>query len=161
MIKGGQEMKKLLLYLSILIVIVSATGCSNSKETSQVTQQQSTENNSKATQKEEIKETLEEVKKKAVKANFIDMNTGKKIDGYVYITGEVLLESGTEKLDWINVTTEEGNGYGIYSVLNMVDEKLDIKDGDIVTFYGIQAPKREETGAPSIVAEFYEKGETK
>lgn len=74
------------------------------------------------TDNEEISspEEIEELKSKAVKADFVEINSGKTEEGSkLYLEGEIGVIEGTDVFDKFALTTREGDGYGVYDVINL------------------------------------------
>ncbi|MCW1929554.1 hypothetical protein [Bhargavaea beijingensis] len=110
---------------------------------------------------EEIKEksdepTQEELNEKlkadAVELDFVDAIQGEIEKGTrVKLTGKAdIFMPGT--FQTFSLTTIEGNGYGIYNVINFDTTEAEFQEGDQVTIYGTFKGEEEGTGLPEITA---------
>ena len=110
----------------------------------------------------EKEQTQEEINKKlkldATKADFVEINGYEKenIGKYLFIDGEVsFVGDVNEAIPLFTVTTKEGDGYGIYDVMNFYD--IEVKKGDKVKVYGSLSSEKSNVGAPQISGIIIEK----
>jgi len=84
-----------------------------------------------------------------VAANCGDIPVGTKL----YLEGKVEVIFGTDTLDVFTLSTVEGDGYGMYDILNFYKNELDIEEGDSVQVWGFYNGRDDgKTGAPVIGA---------
>lgn len=144
---------KLLLILGLVVLMIFASfiaGC-NPSENSQDTLEKADTQQSGPTQ-EELNEKL---KQEAIKANFVEINGG-SVDVYtkIYAEGIISVVMKPGLLGEFSLTTEEGNGFGIYTIRNF-DLNGPIENSDIdrrITVWGVFWGKDPETGIPIITS---------
>jgi hypothetical protein len=91
-------------------------------------------------------------RKFSVEAEFVKINGGDYDSNDPYkITGEVSALTGKEQGHEFMLTTEENDGYGVYTVTIMTSE-VNISEGDIVTAYGTFGKEKSDVGAPNLIA---------
>ncbi|WP_054948989.1 hypothetical protein [Numidum massiliense] len=97
----------------------------------------------------------EQLKKEAVEANFVELNSDDAEDGKkVFAVGEITNIQEEGKLGKFTLTTEEENGNGMYTV-NSMTVRYEPKESDRVKVYGSYDGK-DETGMPIITATIIE-----
>lgn len=143
--------KKQIISTSILAIIIFAIGYFvgdarainrvNKQISAKVSNEQTNSKENKKTNDTDKKESQDDINKKtkaqAVKADFVTINGHEKEnkDKPFFIIGEVTNIDDTNKvLPTFTVTTKEGNGLGVYDVLNF--QKISINKGDKVKVYG-------------------------
>lgn len=142
-------MKRLLLLLMAALLLaacgndepkkVEVDGPDNEKEVVEDTE-------SKPTQ-DEINEKL---KSEAVEYSFVEINGGEvKENEKVKLTGEVSLVMNESIPGRFMLTTTEGDGFGMYTIVNALS--IDVEEGTNVTVYGSYAGV-DETGMPEITS---------
>ena len=155
------------LIIFIIALAITPTGSESSQNTINtkgVTKEINLDKKNKPEKKLSQEELNIRLKKEAVKAEFIELNSNSKsnINKKVYLEGTVgtILKDGV--LGEFSVNTKEENGYGIYTILNMhTTEKETLKQGDIIKIYGVYDGK-EKDNIPKITAIIIEKiGENK
>lgn len=111
------------------------------------TKQVESENTVKKTQEE----LNNEIKAKAVKAEFTKINSGEWTNKEVYIEGEISFEPiNDEILSEMLVTVEEDEGFGVYTVLIIDRSNIDkLLNGTKIRVYG-KCRKDETTGMPAL-----------
>ncbi len=104
----------------------------------------------------------EDPRPKAVEADFVKINAGEWEGKFVKAVGEVsLIKLKTDQIIIFDLTTQEGDGYGVYSVeaaFNVGEIERDIAEGDRVVVYGT-VEKPNDLMMPVIGASIIEKGE--
>ncbi|MBS4958920.1 MULTISPECIES: hypothetical protein [Clostridium] len=139
-------MKRLLVAIISGIIVVSLSGCAsnksveNNKESKpdmKVEEQKKDEKEQKVSQ-EDLNEQL---KKEAVKADFVELNgnTDKNKNLKVFAEGTISVVDYDRVMDIFpsfTLTQEEGEGYGIYHISNVLSVE-GLKDGDKVKVYGV------------------------
>jgi hypothetical protein len=144
-------MKKLIgvgLLLSLLLVACSSESSEPVEEETKV----STEETKKDEPTQE--ELNAQLKEEATKANFVELNSddtekGQKI--FTVGTIDVVIKEGM--LGEFSFTTEEDEGYGMYTVVNVMG--TEVTKGDKVKIYGVYDGK-DESGFPIINATIIE-----
>ncbi|USK48848.1 DNA-binding protein [Bacillus sp. CMF12] len=118
-----------------------------------------TETNTEVSSKEEEpsqEELNAKLKDEAVQANFVELNVDNPPDGKkVFAEGEVSTLIKDDVLDEFTITTNEGNGHGMYSVNLINTTEFEYKEGDRVRIYGAVKGK-DEGGLPQISATIIE-----
>lgn len=138
-------MKKLLVLLGVVFLLVA---CGGNEET-----KSKTEDVKAATNKEETNEPTQaeldaKLKEEATPLDFIAANGDEVAEGTrVTITGEVTIVMSEGVGGEFSVTTEDNDGFGVYTVKNL--SMKEVVKGDTVTVYGIY-DGRDVLGIPSI-----------
>lgn len=148
-------MKKSL--MGLLFISLTLVACSNEAEQQPVADQPVEETTTGSQEPEQTQEQLnEEIKKKAVRADFVEMNVDNPPDGkIVFVEGEVsVLTKGA--IDEFILTSKEGNGHGMYNILLANTTDAEFSEGDHVKVYGAVNGK-DDTGMPQIFANLLEK----
>ncbi len=152
-------MRKIIFTLTIIIMILFVYGCSsNSLESNQAlpTTEIDLENDANPTNTEE---------KIATKDDFIEADFNKIFNNEwehmkVKVTGEVWDRTDRGAIiEFILAKTSDG-GFGYYKIKTVSYKEgvdITIKEGDIVTIYGVVTVPDEMTGLPMIVANIVEK----
>lgn len=98
------------------------------------------------------------LKEEAVQANFVDINGDKVAKGAkLYLEGKIETIFGTDRLDKFSMSTKENGGYGMYDIVNLVGNGINIKKGDNIKVWGVYNGKDEKTSMPIIDMTVYEK----
>ncbi len=139
-----------LLITSLLVACESADETPNAAETNEATVSQK-----EAPKEEEVSQDKlnEELKREATAIDFVAANTGEVSENErVKLEGEisVLSPEGLRGGDF-TLTTTEGDGYGMYNVINMNTVEIPIQEGDAVTVYGVFNGK-DSMGLPEVTA---------
>ena len=148
--------KKLGLYICILVLAVGMVGCgtnksSETKPTAVKVAEQKTTEPSQA-------EINEKIKKEAVKADFVEINGYEAANAgkSYYVEGTVSNVDNTNNvLHLFTVTTKEGDGAGMYDILNFSD--VSVVEGDKVKVYGKLDGVKNEKGMIQISGNVIEK----
>lgn len=141
-------MKKLLIAIVSLVII---SGCSSEpKETVKKVPEVSQKNNEPT--QDELNEKL---KSEAVRADFVELNGGKaEMNKRVFAVGEVTIVIKEGSMGEFTLTTVDGDGYGMYTVKNVLG--TEVNEGDQVKVYGPFTGK-DDLGFPTISATIIEK----
>lgn len=136
-------MKKLIFTLIALLLFIAACNSDNDKPETSV----------EPTTNEPTQEELnEQLKEEAIEADIIQINGDEVEEGTkLKATGEIsVYKEGLGPLgkDFM-LTTEEGNGHGIYQIINMDANDTTIQEEQTVTVYGTYYGK-DESGTPQI-----------
>ena len=134
------EYKKYATLLIVLFVLIMFVGCGNSQgEPTDIKKEEPTQ-----------AELDAELRKEAVRADFVELNSegedaeiGKKVFAEGVI--DVVMSEGVG--GEFSLSTKEGEGYGIYTVVNISSNK--IREGDTVKIWGVFDGKDEEIGRAS------------
>lgn len=95
------------------------------------------------------------LKEAAVEADFVELNVDSPPVGKeVFLTGEVILTSESELGEALSVTTEEKDGTGMYTILNMSDVTVEM--GKTYKVYGSVIGKKADDGTTQILGEIIE-----
>ncbi|MFO1445998.1 hypothetical protein KDN24_22900 [Bacillus sp. Bva_UNVM-123] len=149
-------MKKLLfVFLSTMFLF----GCS-SEETTKQKKEEPTQEDSKNEETNKVEATQEELNEKlkseAVQANFVELNDpAAEENKKVFAEGEVSVISETGPFKTFNLTTNQGDGFGIYSIVDILEDE-EYQEGDIVKIYGTFKGKN-NLGMPEITSTVIEK----
>lgn len=142
----------------VLIFIVSA--CNRGRAQTIVPNNKSVQKNELVEESTNLKEPTQEelnaiMKDEAIKADFVKVNGG-EVEIYTKLTlqGEVTSIMSDGVGGEFTLTTVEGNGYGMYTILNYSIE--DVNKGDFVKVWGAYDGKA-NTGMPLIIATIIEK----
>lgn len=104
-------------------------------------------------------EKIEEIKREATKANFVELNSGatELLAKKVFVEGKVSFIDTTTVPKTFTLTSTEDNGYGMYTI-TFYDEAVGdlITDGDTVKVFGL-AMGSSDLGMPKITCEAIEK----
>lgn len=154
--------KKVLTFFMAVALSLSIVGCGNTSNGSK------TENNAKQEQKQDEKkesvkaksqdELDKEIKNTATKADFVKINGHEKehVGEAYYIVGEVSFIDDTNKiLPTFTVKTKEGEGFGLYDIMNF--KKVELKEGDEVKVFGKLSGEKSKIGSPQISGNVIEK----
>lgn len=100
------------------------------------------------------------LKSVAVKADFVKLNgyEAENKDLKVKVTGKVSVVDDSKKIedfDCFQLTAKEGNGYGIYTIINIMP--IPVKEGDTVTAYGTVNAEKSKYGGIGITSTVIEK----
>lgn len=154
-------MKKQMLIIALLgVTVLGFVGCGGSEEVKSNNPNKQETTSEKDSKEEENSISLEESNKKireeAVKADFVKIN-GEEMNGKaVFVTGKVSNLELDETIPRFTLTSEENNGYGIYTMVLFDDDAKDrIKDGETITAYGYVIA-RDSSGIPQITANIIE-----
>lgn len=94
----------------------------------------------------------EKFREYAKEADFVAINADDYDPQDPYkITGEVSALAGTEYGSEFMLTVEQKDGFGIYTV-TIMDDNVNINDGDTVTAYGTFSENRASDGTPNLLA---------
>lgn len=158
-------MKKALSILTVGVLSVCLIACSNSKENT-TKKDDVTKTSVNETKKEEKKQlTKQEIddnlKKEAVKVDFIKVNGHEKEnkDLKVYAEGKISIVDYKNKMDIFPsfvLTQNEGDGFGMYHITNILGIE-GLKDGDQVKLYGTVSGEKNKAGMPIIITTIVEK----
>ena len=154
-------MKKILLTIISGILAVSLAGCGSNKNANndQESKPQVKVEDQQNIEKDQ-EDLNEELKKEAVKADFVELNGNVEKNKSL----KVFAEGTISVVDYDNVmdlfpsfllTQEEGEGYGMYHITNILGIE-GLKDGDIVKIYGVVDGKN-DSGMVKITATVIEK----
>lgn len=147
-------MKRIANIILISLLSLSIVGCGNDKSASKVNVDSSksiSQSEKQVAKPEQSQDDLnKEIKSKAEKADFVKINGGEWKSKEVFVEGEITLESSSKILPEFTVTTKEGNGFGMYSVVILDTSKVDnYKKGSQVKVYGKVLDKN-DLGMPQI-----------
>lgn len=138
-----------------MVLLLSACGSDEAgTETGPAeTEQQTSEQQTSEPTQEEINQ---QIKAEAVEIDFVEANGGGiEVGTRVKATGEV---SFLDDLTF-TLTTDEGEGFGMYEIQYANTTDAVFEDGDTVTVYGAFTGKAEGTGMPSISTPLIEPAE--
>lgn len=139
-------MKRLIVILTAGILLAAC----GEGESAPVESQEVGSTEEKAAESEPTQEELNaQLKEEATEIDFVKANGDEVEEGTkVKATGEVsnLIDDTLMKF---TLATEEGEGFGMYSVAGFNTTEADISDGQTVTIYGTYAGKG-DTGMPAI-----------
>ena len=133
----------------LVIFTLLVAGCST--ETQNDTPQEADPEQNEPTQ-EELNEQL---KQEAVEANFVEINGDNvKLNTKIFAEGVVSVVMKPGPLGEFSLTTEEGNGFGMYTIKNF-DLNNPVGDSDAgkqITIWGVYSGKEANTGMPIITS---------
>ena len=135
-------MKKILWLFLIATLLVA---CGNEEEP-EVRETEPVENKQQADEPTQ-EELNEQIKAEAIEVEFVKANAEEyEVGTRLKATGEVsFLDDIT-----FTLTTEEGEGYGMYEIFYANTTEAEFKDGDTVTVYGAYDGKADDSGMPKI-----------
>lgn len=141
-------MNRLLFLLATLTLLLGACGSDEPKP------KESDPAESVETEKAEDKPSQDEInaqlKEDAVEYSFVEINSGEIKKGEkIKLTGEVSLIITDNVVDAFTLTTTEGDGFGMYNIMNPLS--IDVTVNDNVTIYGTYSGT-DATGMPEIVS---------
>lgn len=134
--------------IGIIGMVLLLTACGSDEAGTETgpseTEQQTSEQQTAGPTQEELNQQL---KDEAVEIDFVEANGGGvEVGTKVKATGEVsFLNEFT-----FTLTTDEGEGSGMYEIQYVNTTDTVFEDGDTVTIYGAFTGKLESTGMPSI-----------
>ncbi|MBS4188665.1 hypothetical protein KHA94_00325 [Bacillus sp. FJAT-49705] len=144
-------MKKLL--FAFLMLSLFLFSCSSEETTKPESEKLTEEAASKEPTQEELNEKL---KSEAVKADFVKLNGDEAEKGLkVHAVGKVSVIAEDGIFRTFTLTTEEGEGFGMYSILDVLKE-TEYAEGDTVKVYGSYDGK-DDLGFPQINSTVIEK----
>ncbi|WP_101844225.1 hypothetical protein [Halobacillus sp. Marseille-P3879] len=152
--------KKLLPLFVLAGLLVSVVGCGSAEsEESSDSSDYSSENDTtnvdeESNEDEETPEELnEELMNEAVEADFVAINSGEtEVGTKVFVEGEVSALVDDSVFEQFTISSEEGDGVGMYEVQLVNTTEAAYAEGDIVTVYGTVGDPDESTGMPIINA---------
>ncbi|HEY8804593.1 MAG TPA: hypothetical protein VIM42_05695 [Clostridium sp.] len=145
--------------VATMVIGVILSGCSSKPVTKVVDTAKPV-----ATQKSSSKPTQADLDAKlkavAVKADFVKLNghESENKDLKVKVTGKVSVVDNTKKIelfDCFQLTTKEGDGYGRYTIINVLSTP--VAEGDTVTAYGTVNEEKSGYGGTGITSTVVEK----
>lgn len=158
-------MKKGLALIISGVLILSLVSCksgekNNNNINEMSTQQQSEEEKMESIIDVEQKELNEQLKKEAVKANFVELNGNDEEKNNLKVFAEGTISSVDydcliDIFPSFTLTQKENDGYGMYHIANLFGVE-GLKDGDYVKVYG-SVDGMSDTGLIKIVAIIIEK----
>lgn len=115
-----------------------------------------TEGSKDSKESEPTQEELnEQLKAEAVQADFVELNNDNAEENKkVFSVGEVTHIAKEGMLGEFTLTTEEDDGYGMYTISNFTE--VEVAEGDNVKVYGVTSGK-DDLGVPVINATIIEK----
>lgn len=152
--KGGYTMKKILYIGALSALLLAACGEEKAapKEETPASEEKNTKDEVAETKGPTQEELDAKLKEEAIKLDFVKANGGEVAkDTKVTIKGKItnITDDGMK----FTLTTTEGDGYGMFNIINVVLK--DIKLDDEVTIYG-RFNGKDDLGAPSIAATIIE-----
>lgn len=147
--------KKIVMAISIIILLVVGVRVFNVIEHNK---QVKLDREWEEQKQKEKNEEIEEIKREATRADFVELNAGKieTIAKKVFIEGEVsFIETKTIPKSF-TLTSKEGDGFGMYNI-TFYDEEISntIKEGDMVKVFGLHMGKS-NLGMPRVTCEAIE-----
>lgn len=132
-------MKRLILSILVIgVLLLSACAPSTTAPSSDTNQQTQTPATPPTEKGESTEEFLVRLKREAVKADFVQLNSYSEsnIGKLVYAEGEItIMREGL--LGNFILSQREGDGYGIYDVNNVDFKEPNLSDGDTVRVWGM------------------------
>jgi len=154
-----------IVWLLVVGLMLSSVGCGAT-----VPQQEAAAQKAAVAQKAQLKEEAADqkvadanqevlnaqLKKDAVKADFVEINghIDKFVGKPVFTEGKVFIP--VEGSPYFELTTVEGDGFGMYVVTN-ASGVYGLKDGDMVKIYGKVGSPDQKTGMPTIACWTWER----
>lgn len=137
-------MKELFVLLAAVFLLVACGG--NEEKATETEEPVKTQEETTEPKQDELDAKL---KAEATAIDFVAANGDEVAEGTkVTITGEVTNVAGEGIGEAFTVTTNEGDGFGMYTVKNITMKE--VTQGDTVTVYGVYDGK-DELSMPSIV----------
>ncbi|MFP7171962.1 hypothetical protein [Terribacillus halophilus] len=154
----------------VLLVVGIVTAFTSGDDATDVTERSETsaveiadgtsdESNAKEAADEPTQEELDEqLKKEAVKGDFVKINGDQVDEGEkIYLEGEVsVVLSEDSIMPEYSFTTKEDDGYGVYSIIDLSSNGVP-EEGDKLKIYGTYSGRDEMHGGPKITVTVVEK----
>ena len=138
-------MKRLTVLLSIALLLAAC-----SEEASEEPKAEDTAAETEAAVEEPTQEDLNtQIKEEAVEIEFVKANADEVAEGtQVRATGEVSNLVNDTMIEF-TLKTEEGEGFGMYSIKGFNTTEAEVQDGQTVTIYGTYSGK-DDASMPAI-----------
>lgn len=138
-------MKKLSLLFAAMLVLAA---CGEEEAAEPVEQEETVEETTDEPTQEELNAQMKE---EAIEAEFTKANAEEyEVGTRLKATGEVSFMGDDQTFLEFTLTTEEGEGFGMYNITGVNTTETEIADGQVVTVYGAYDGKDEELGFPII-----------
>lgn len=140
----------------IFTMLILMGGCST-PDTEPVANNQSNVESTEQKNNELTQEQLnEELKKEAVRADFVELNVDNPPEGKNVFAEGVVSSLSEGAMDEFTLTTNEEKGHGMYKVIMANTTDVEYAEGEIVRIYGGTSGKN-KNGMPEILASIIEK----
>lgn len=152
-------MKAIKLLVATMVIGLVLSGCASKPTVTKVADTTKPVVTQKVTEPTQA-ELDAKLKSVAVKADFVKLigHEAENKDLKVKVTGKVSVvdtSKNTELFDCFQLTEKIGNGYGMYTIINMLS--IPVKEGDTVTAYGTVNADKTANGGIGITSTVIEK----
>lgn len=152
-VRRKKQMKKVMSLLLIALMCCGMlVGCGKNNVAPMQSMEPATDEVDISEAEEDDESWRYDIKEDAVETNFVEIANGNWDGKHVKATGKVNVVDNDAIItlqDSFCISAKEGDGYGAYFCTNVTD-KEDLKDGDIITIYGIVEKKDNPYGLDNI-----------